>query len=113
MVGVPVAQVEAWLSNQASPAATETEAGLVLFLDAGCGECHTIRGAGANGSSGPDLTHMASRNTIGASTLDNARPELMRWVADPHAVKEGVKMPATELTSNELKRLTDFLEALE
>ncbi len=42
--------------------------GLRLFLSTGCGACHRIAGTKAAGEIGPDLTHLASRGTIGATS---------------------------------------------
>ena len=53
----------------APPAATPSGArnGQTVWTEQGCGSCHTVRGTPADGSVGPDLTHVASRRTIGKS----------------------------------------------
>ena len=40
-----------------------------LFLAAGCGACHAVRGTPATGTVGPDLTHVGARRSVGAETL--------------------------------------------
>jgi cytochrome c oxidase subunit II len=100
-----------WLEGQAGPAAS-TGDGLDIFLDSSCAGCHTIRGTEAAGTLGPDLTHIASRETIAARTLKNTHENLRAWVADPQAFKPGAVMPPTELSSEELRSLVDYLERL-
>lgn len=111
VVALPPEDFERWLLNQAEPAVTNT--GLPLFLDAGCGDCHTFRGTDAAGDTAPDLTHVASRDTIGALTVLNERSQLIEWIADPHEIKQGVDMPAVDLDTDDLEQLADFLEGLE
>ena len=42
------------------------ERGQQIFLGSACEYCHTIAGTNASGTIGPDLTHLASRLSIGA-----------------------------------------------
>ncbi|TMK81845.1 MAG: c-type cytochrome, partial [Actinobacteria bacterium] len=57
-----------WMSDMARPASAPATAlaqqGQAVFLSNTCIGCHAIRGTGANGLLGPDLTHMATRQTI-------------------------------------------------
>jgi cytochrome c oxidase subunit 2 len=62
---------------------------------------------------GPDLTHLASRETIAAGVLVNNRDNLTQFVSDPQSLKPGAIMPPTQLTSQELQSLVDYLEQLE
>jgi cytochrome c oxidase subunit 2 len=107
----------AWLAGQQRPAAPPSEplqqAGQQIFLSARCGECHTVRGTPAGGSRGPDLTHLASRSTLGAGAHDNTRGNLRGWIVDPQAMKPGNKMPATQLAEPDLQALLSYLEGLE
>jgi cytochrome c oxidase subunit II len=43
---------------------------------------------------------------------DNTRENLRTWIVDPHAIKPGVRMPATPLPDDELEALLDYLEGL-
>lgn len=83
-----------------------------LFSSAGCAACHAINGTDAIGNVGPDLTHLADRRTLGASTLPNNREMLRRWIVDPQGIKPGNLMPATHLSGDELERLLDYLMTL-
>ena len=67
---------------------------------------------GPGGRTGPDLTHLASRRTLAAGTLDNVRGNLAGWIADPQAAKPGNHMPRTYLPPHELHALVAYLETL-
>jgi cytochrome c oxidase subunit 2 len=107
-----------WLATQGAPAATPIDPrairGQATFLEHGCSACHTIRGTSAAGQIGPDLTHVASRASIGAATLPNQPDTLVRWIRDTDGVKPGVHMPAFRaLTTDELAALAAYLGGLQ
>ena len=111
------AQFEAWLAAQAHPAREPADAflarGRQAFIDQRCGACHTIRGVSRTTSLGPDLTHVGSRLHIAAGTLRNHRGTLGGWIADPQAVKPGVRMPgASGMDGDTLRALASYLEHL-
>ena len=83
-----------------------------MFLSKGCVMCHTIRGTQANSRVGPDLTHLASRKTLGAGAIPNTRGHLGGWVTNPQAIKPGVRMPPNQLAGDELQALLSYLESL-
>lgn len=87
--------------------------GLEVFLDRGCQDCHTIAGTEASGTKGPDLTHVASRQSIAAGSLDNTTENLTEWITNPQMLKPGVEMPETRLTDEEVRALVAYLETLE
>jgi cytochrome c oxidase subunit 2 len=61
---------------------------------AGCLGCHTINGVPAMvGVIGPNLTHIATRTTIGAATYPNDPQHLARWIKNDEAMKPGSIMP--------------------
>lgn len=117
VVAVPPAEYERWLAARRAPAPSPTDPvaqdGLAVFLETGCGECHAIRGTEAVGDLGPDLTHIASRLTLGAGAVRNNRGNLAGWIADPHGIKPGNLMPTTEITGPELQALLAYMETLE
>lgn len=113
VVAQPRPAYEAWLAAQAADAAVTGGAGYEAFLKHGCAECHTIRGTAANGEGGPDLTHIASRETLAAATLPNTRGNLGGWITSTHEVKPGALMPPITPEPEELRHLLDFLGALE
>ncbi len=107
---------QAWLSQQsrqASPSLSGTAAqGAELFAYQGCGECHAVRGLGARGNVGPDLTHFASRSRMAGNVLSTRPGDVVRWLRDPDAVKPGTRMPNFHLNDAQLEQLTAFLETL-
>lgn len=110
------AEFRAWLDAQTRPAAAAAlrqAEGRRLFDAKGCAECHSIRGTAAQGERGPDLTHFATRTTLGAATAPNNRGHLAGWILDPHSIKPGALMPPTALLPDELDALLAYIEALE
>ena len=103
---------EEWVENEASDAAATTSEGAEIFATASCAGCHAVRGTEAEGSLGPDLTHLMTRETI-AGVLDNDRDNLRAFVADPHPFKPGVTMPPTELSDGEIDAVVDYLMGLD
>ncbi|WP_425613576.1 cytochrome c oxidase subunit II [Anatilimnocola sp. NA78] len=105
-----------WLKVQ-SQQRTQSESpaidrGRQVFLTAGCKQCHAIEGTTATGNAGPDLTHLGSRRMIGSALLPNTAGNLAGWIADPQALKPGVKMPRTYLEAEESQALVTYLESL-
>lgn len=90
---------------------TPLNTGEVVFAST-CGGCHAVRGTDALGRVGPDLTHVASRLTIGAGMLDNTHQNLMKWVSNAQAVKPGVFMPKMDLRHDDLAAVVAYLETL-
>lgn len=105
-----------WLGEQRRRAVEPTDdlsrRGEQLFVTEGCAICHTVAGTEADGRDGPDLTHAASRETIAAGTRDNTAPNLREWISDPHAIKDGVLMPAVQLDPDELDALVAYVSGL-
>jgi cytochrome c oxidase subunit 2 len=101
--------------NQSAPSPSDPLSirGEQLFRGRGCGLCHTIRGTLAGGQLGPDLTHIASRETIAAGTLPRNTGNLAAWIADPQHIKPGNLMPKMSLPSDELIAILHYLEQLQ
>ncbi|MEF0942442.1 cytochrome c oxidase subunit II [Rhizobium sp. BR 362] len=116
VVAEDMADYQRWAAaqraNSASPGDPEAIAGKALFMRKPCAACHTIRGTEASGSTGPDLTHVGSRETIAAGLLDNTRGSLAAWIADPQTLKPGNNMPMVPLSSDELRQLSAYMESL-
>jgi cytochrome c oxidase subunit 2 len=113
----PRVELDHWLATQSQPAATPAPgsieaAGARAFMELPCASCHTIAGTGASGTLGPDLTHFASRTTIGAGTVPNARGFLGGWIADAQSTKPGNLMPPIPMTPEQLNGLIAYLETL-
>jgi cytochrome c oxidase subunit II len=114
---VPPDEYEQWRQRQLQPApepATEEERhGRNVFVSSSCVLCHAVQGTDAAATIGPDLTHIASRTTLAAGTLDNTEGNLATWITAPHSLKPGVQMPATPLPPADLAALTRYLASLQ
>lgn len=126
-----------------SPAA----AGKTTFL-ANCSMCHTIDSYRAGGYgddiaaqdarwasfveqaeesplvSGPNLTHLATRNTLAAGVIPLNDENLRTWIKNPNSIKQGTRMQANAavydtrnshvgLTDQEVDNLVTYLLSLE
>jgi cytochrome c oxidase subunit 2 len=49
---------------------------------------------------------------IGAGTLPNTRASLVEWVANPHSVKPGVRMPPASLAAADRDAVVTYLRSL-
>ena len=106
------AEFDSWLAAQRSPAATQGGEGERVFLANICVNCHAIAGTTAKGTAGPDLTHVASRATLGAGVLPNDVARMRAWLLDPQRYKPGSLMPRVPLSDADLDALAAYLGAL-
>lgn len=83
------------------------------FGSLACVNCHSIRGTSSVGKFGPDLTHLMSRQTLGAGVLPNDARNLRSWVNDPQQAKPGCFMPSMKLTDQQLDQVVSYLESLD
>ena len=83
VVAVSAEDYAAYVAAQAEPAAVTEHPGLDLFLKNGCSACHTVRGTQANGSVGPDLTHVAGRRTLAAGLLPTTGENIAAFPPPP------------------------------
>lgn len=118
VVAKPPEELVDWMGQQAesAPAPTDEVAqrGAAVFMESNCDKCHVIAGTEAAGQLGPDLTHFASRLTLGAGAARNNRGNLAGWVVNPHGLKPGNLMPAAaELSGEDLQALLAYLETLQ
>jgi len=117
VVAEPPDDFERWLAGNRAPApppaTPEQQRGKDVVERGPCAMCHTIAGTLAGGRTAPDLTHIASRSTLGAGTLPNTRGHLAGWIADPQGIKPGNRMPPPGLTSDELQAVLAYLESLQ
>lgn len=100
VVAEPDADFRAWIVDQQRPAIAphneQEVGGKAAFQAIGCAGCHSIRGTQAQGIMAPDLTHIGSRQTLGAGTMDNSEAALARWIVHNQDIKPGNKMPSFE-----------------
>ena len=99
--------------SAAVPASAEVLRGSQLFGEVGCAVCHRVAGTAAQGLSGPDLTHVGSRRSLGAGILPNTRGTLIGWIGDSQSIKPNNRMPAyRSLQAAELGALAAYMESL-
>jgi cytochrome c oxidase subunit 2 len=112
----PADEFEHWVQAQRQPALAPLDEralrGQRLVLGGDCAMCHTIAGTEAAARQGPDLTHLASRPTLGAGVVANDAPALASWVQDPSRHKPGVNMPAHPLPADDLAAIVAYLQSL-
>jgi cytochrome c oxidase subunit II len=99
---------------QPAPGGGDPALGAQLVQQKGCGACHTIPGIpGANGTIGPNLGGVASRNRIAGGAVPNNGPnDLKAWIINPPALKPGTIMPNLGLTDQEATNIVAYLETL-
>jgi cytochrome c oxidase subunit II len=107
-------QFAAWVKDQQKPGvdAAQVAAGRKVFETNACMNCHAVQGTVATGRFGPDLTHLASRDTLASGAMANTPANLRQWIKDPDTFKPGSLMPAMQLDDQQLDEVTAYLETL-
>ncbi len=110
----PKAEFAAWVEAQRRPAVQDPAVarGRQVFEQTACISCHTVQGTVADGRFGPDLTHLMSRETLGAGVALNTAAHLKVWVTDPSVMKPGALMPAMQLEPPDMDALVAYLASL-
>lgn len=107
-----------WIEHQKQPANEdftgnpEAAQGKEVFMHNACINCHTISGTVATGRFGPDLTHLASRDTLASGAVTNTTENLRKWIDDPNTIKPGALMPSMHLNQHDLDLITAYLITL-
>jgi cytochrome c oxidase subunit 2 len=74
-------------------AAGDAQRGFETYSRSACIGCHKVRGNPSSlGVIGPDLTHIASRHTIGAGLFPNDPRHMAHWIKNARAMKPGTLM---------------------
>ena len=104
-----------WVADQQKPAAQPTDPlaqkGLELFSQSTCVGCHTITGV-SGGVLGPNLTHFASRKTLGANLMASTPENVAKWIENPGHMKPGALMPDLGMRGEQTKALAAYLLSL-
>ena len=112
----PEAEFKAWEQRQlqvpAKPTSGLAAQGSKLFSQLTCANCHAVAGTPARADIGPDLTHVASRETLAAGRLEDTPENLGKWVSNPQAYKPGAHMPDFNFTQQQVNELVAYLETL-
>jgi cytochrome c oxidase subunit 2 len=104
----------AWIHRQQQDAEQNPSvaAGQAVFQRNACINCHTVSGTVANGKFGPDLSHVASRDTIASGSVVNTPDNIRQFVDNPAHFKPGVLMPPMHLNAHDLDAVTAYLTSL-
>ena len=106
-----------WLDAQRKPAAEPTtdamKHGRDVFEKGTCAMCHAIKGTSANAARAPDLTHVASRRSLGAGVIPNTAEHRAAWVGNAQAIKPGTNMPPQPLPAADFDALLAYLGSLQ
>jgi cytochrome c oxidase subunit 2 len=100
-----------WVAAQQQPAHRD-DPGERVFLSLSCVNCHAVSGTPAAGTFGPDLSHVMSRQTLGAGVAPNTPDNLRQWIRDPQMMKPGNLMPNMQLDDRELDQVLSYLASL-
>jgi len=83
--------------------------GEALFIQYGCGSCHSIRNVRtATGMVGPPLDGIAVRAIIGGH-LANKPSNMQRWIRDPQHAAPCTAMPDLNVGEADARDITAFL----
>ncbi len=112
----PVDSFQTWLKHQSENAVEPTDSSTIrgrdTFMSMTCRNCHAIRGTEADGTVGPDLTHLQTRRKIAGGVMENNSKNLTDWLREPQYIKPGCHMPNLDLTEKQLHYLVVYLESL-
>lgn len=107
VIADPPGEYAAWIKQQSAmppkPVTPAEQLGAKIYRESICTNCH-LRGVG------PDLTHLASRQTLAAGALENTPENLAAWLRDPDDFKPGSNMPNFRLSDDDLHALVAYLE---
>jgi cytochrome c oxidase subunit 2 len=116
VIAEETARYEEWVRLQRQPAVLpatdEQRRGRDLVVESTCAMCHAIAGTMAQGRRAPDLTHVASRLTLGAGVVTNNEKGLASWIANAQKTKPGANMPPHALPREDLAAISAYLGAL-
>ena len=108
-------EFEQWLRRHREPPPPPTDLqlrrGRRVFQEEGCAACHAIAGV-SQSDTGPDLTWVGSRRTLGAGTVPNNKGNMSGWIADPQSIKPRNLMPPSYLSPEDLHGVVEYLRSL-
>ena len=107
-------QFAAWIKQQQQQAVQNptVAAGRAVFEANACANCHTISGTTGHGTFGPNLSHLASRDTIASGAVPYNAQNLRAFIDNPAQFKPGALMPAMHLNDRDLDAVTQYLLTL-
>jgi cytochrome c oxidase subunit 2 len=103
------------LANSITPGETSDDLsirGKEVFQSSSCATCHRIDGTPAKGITGPDLTHLFSRNKMLGGLMEVNEANLHAWIKNPQEIKPGSYMPKFLFAKDSLDALVHYLSLL-
>jgi len=87
---------DAWVANQqkppVQPQTEQQQAAYTLLTDGMCSMCHDLGDNGPENATGPNLTHLMSRQRFAGDIFDLNQENLRSWLEDTQAMKPGNDM---------------------
>jgi cytochrome c oxidase subunit 2 len=114
---------QAWVTAQQQPADEGVDAevaeGARLFQEGAenisqpCASCHSVDSTQQSPDIGPNLGGFATRQSFAGAMFENNEENLVQWLEDPEAAKDGAKMPDVGLTQDQIDSIIAYLQTLE
>ncbi len=115
VIAQPQDEFAAWeqaqLAVPAAPTSAQALAGMKLFAERTCVNCHRLAGTSADQRVGPDLTHLADRRFLAGGAALNTPSNLAQWLKDPNSIKPDSRMPNFQFSDAEVAALVAYLES--
>ena len=109
------ADFDAWVANQQKPPfepQTDLQKrGQDIIVNDVCSTCHDLGDQGPENTTGPDLTHLMSRQRFAGDVFDLNEDNLRRWLEDTQAMKPGNDMKH-KFSDDQIKALLAYLTQL-
>ncbi len=109
------ADFDAWVANQQKPPAEPqgdlATTGHDIIVNDVCSACHDLGEDGPGNATGPDLTHLMSRQRFAGDIFDLNEDNLRRWLEDTQAMKPGNDMKH-KFSEEQINALVAYLKTL-
>lgn len=106
---------DAWVANQqkppAEPQGEPATTGHDIIVNGVCSACHDLGEDGPGNATGPDLTHLMSRQRFAGDVFDLNEDNLRRWLEDTQAMKPGNDMNH-KFSAEQINALVAYLRTL-
>ncbi len=109
------ADFDAWVTNQQKPPPDPQgdlqKTGHDIIVDGVCSSCHDLGEDGPNNATGPNLTHLMSRQRFAGDMFELNEQNLHSWLEDTQAMKPGNDMDH-KFSEDQIKALMAYLLTL-
>ena len=106
--------LEKWLAAEQKSAESNPDLcrDKAVFESLSCVNCHSVRGTSRVGKFGSSLTHLMTRQTLGAGALTNTTAHLRAWVKDLQHIERHCFVPNMKLKDKALYRVVSYSHSL-